>query len=129
MVARVEGNKVTGYDVFAEGWLEGGKQAWGVRSTCWSCPTARCWSRTTARTRSTESATNDNGGTSAGVLALYCIDAVNTEGAEDSWPCDDGPGKQLPEDRPGRHGRAEIACLWESARESASGLEDYAEGF
>src|SRR5688572_1653495 len=29
MVARVEGNKVTGYDLFAEGWLEGGKQAWG----------------------------------------------------------------------------------------------------
>jgi glucose/arabinose dehydrogenase len=29
MAARVEGNKVTGYDVFAEGWLEGGKQAWG----------------------------------------------------------------------------------------------------
>jgi glucose/arabinose dehydrogenase len=29
MVARVEGSKVTGYDLFAEGWLEGGKQAWG----------------------------------------------------------------------------------------------------
>jgi glucose/arabinose dehydrogenase len=29
MVARVEGSKVTGYDIFAEGWLEGGKQAWG----------------------------------------------------------------------------------------------------
>jgi glucose/arabinose dehydrogenase len=29
MAARVEGSKVTGYDVFADGWLEGGKQAWG----------------------------------------------------------------------------------------------------
>jgi glucose/arabinose dehydrogenase len=29
MVAKVEGSKVTGYDLFAEGWLEGGKQAWG----------------------------------------------------------------------------------------------------
>jgi glucose/arabinose dehydrogenase len=29
MVAKIEGSKVTGYDVFAEGWLEGGKQAWG----------------------------------------------------------------------------------------------------
>ena len=29
MTARVEGSKVTGYDLFAEGWLEDGKQAWG----------------------------------------------------------------------------------------------------
>jgi glucose/arabinose dehydrogenase len=29
MVARVEGHKVMSYEVFAEGWLEGGKQAWG----------------------------------------------------------------------------------------------------
>ena len=29
MVARVDGSKVTGYDLFAEGWLEGRKQAWG----------------------------------------------------------------------------------------------------
>jgi glucose/arabinose dehydrogenase len=29
MVARVEGRKVTGYDLFAEGWLEDRKQAWG----------------------------------------------------------------------------------------------------
>jgi glucose/arabinose dehydrogenase len=29
MVARVEGSKVTGYDLFAEGWLEDRKQAWG----------------------------------------------------------------------------------------------------
>jgi glucose/arabinose dehydrogenase len=25
----VEGHKVMSYEVFAEGWLEGGKQAWG----------------------------------------------------------------------------------------------------
>jgi glucose/arabinose dehydrogenase len=29
MAARVEGSKVTGYDLFAEGWLEDRKQAWG----------------------------------------------------------------------------------------------------
>jgi glucose/arabinose dehydrogenase len=29
MVAKVEGNAVTGYEVFAEGWLENGREAWG----------------------------------------------------------------------------------------------------
>ena len=29
MVARLEGNRVAKYDVFAEGWLQGGREAWG----------------------------------------------------------------------------------------------------
>ena len=29
MVARIEGNRVAKYDVFAEGWLQGGREAWG----------------------------------------------------------------------------------------------------
>ena len=29
MVATVQGSKVTGYEPFVEGWLQGGRQAWG----------------------------------------------------------------------------------------------------
>ena len=29
MVARLDGNRVTGYDIFAEGWLEATNEAWG----------------------------------------------------------------------------------------------------
>jgi glucose/arabinose dehydrogenase len=29
MVARLDGNRVAKYDVFAEGWLQGGREAWG----------------------------------------------------------------------------------------------------
>ena len=29
MVARLDGDRVTGYDIFAEGWLEATNEAWG----------------------------------------------------------------------------------------------------
>lgn len=53
---RVEDGKASDYSPFATGWLQR-ESAWGRRSTCSRCPTARCWSRTTKPERSTGSRT------------------------------------------------------------------------